>query len=248
MDAANVVLDDNTITSHVKRIRRKFQGVDAEVRRRPDRVRHGLPLGRVRHARRHVAAPEAAAARPRHAGAAVGRLSVRARDGVRAARGRGGSLQAVAQTIATSLQGRTDLSVSRSRGPPPRRTRTAPSGSVAPPESPRIDLQAHALRPGAGDADRRAAARRLCGRLAARPGRLDAFRPGRRSIASRWSPACTSACCTWHSRCTTSIRCSTRPAATFWSLPPSVTGCGSGSRTARACSSRCSSPPPLPGR
>ncbi|HEY2274260.1 MAG TPA: proteobacterial dedicated sortase system response regulator [Steroidobacteraceae bacterium] len=29
MDAANVVLDDNTITSHVKRIRRKFQGVDA---------------------------------------------------------------------------------------------------------------------------------------------------------------------------------------------------------------------------
>jgi len=28
MDAANVVLDDNTITSHVKRIRRKFQTVD----------------------------------------------------------------------------------------------------------------------------------------------------------------------------------------------------------------------------
>ena len=28
MDAANVVLDDNTITSHVKRIRRKFQGLD----------------------------------------------------------------------------------------------------------------------------------------------------------------------------------------------------------------------------
>jgi two-component system OmpR family response regulator len=29
MDAANVVLDDNTITSHVKRIRRKFQAIDA---------------------------------------------------------------------------------------------------------------------------------------------------------------------------------------------------------------------------
>ncbi len=29
MDAANVVLDDNTITSHVKRVRRKFQSVDA---------------------------------------------------------------------------------------------------------------------------------------------------------------------------------------------------------------------------
>jgi two-component system, OmpR family, response regulator len=28
MDAANVVLDDNTITSHVKRLRRKFQAVD----------------------------------------------------------------------------------------------------------------------------------------------------------------------------------------------------------------------------
>ena len=28
MDAANVVLDDNTITSHVKRIRRKFVTID----------------------------------------------------------------------------------------------------------------------------------------------------------------------------------------------------------------------------
>ena len=30
MDAANVVLDDNTITSHIKRIRRKFQAIDRE--------------------------------------------------------------------------------------------------------------------------------------------------------------------------------------------------------------------------
>jgi two-component system OmpR family response regulator len=29
MDAANVVLDDNTITSHVKRVRRKFQQIDS---------------------------------------------------------------------------------------------------------------------------------------------------------------------------------------------------------------------------
>jgi two-component system, OmpR family, response regulator len=29
MDAANVVLDDNTITSHIKRIRRKFQALDS---------------------------------------------------------------------------------------------------------------------------------------------------------------------------------------------------------------------------
>jgi two-component system OmpR family response regulator len=28
MDAANVVLDDNTVTSHIKRVRRKFQSVD----------------------------------------------------------------------------------------------------------------------------------------------------------------------------------------------------------------------------
>jgi two-component system OmpR family response regulator len=30
MDAANVVLDDNTITSHIKRIRRKFQVIEAK--------------------------------------------------------------------------------------------------------------------------------------------------------------------------------------------------------------------------
>jgi two-component system OmpR family response regulator len=30
MDSANVVLDDNTITSHVKRIRRKFLAADAD--------------------------------------------------------------------------------------------------------------------------------------------------------------------------------------------------------------------------
>jgi len=30
MESANVVLDDNTITSHIKRIRRKFQAVDGD--------------------------------------------------------------------------------------------------------------------------------------------------------------------------------------------------------------------------
>jgi two-component system OmpR family response regulator len=30
MDAAQAVLDDNTITSHIKRIRRKFHAIDAE--------------------------------------------------------------------------------------------------------------------------------------------------------------------------------------------------------------------------
>ena len=30
MDAAQAVLDDNTITSHVKRIRRKFQAIDKD--------------------------------------------------------------------------------------------------------------------------------------------------------------------------------------------------------------------------
>ena len=33
MDAANVVLDDNTITSHIKRIRRKFLAIDPEFDR-----------------------------------------------------------------------------------------------------------------------------------------------------------------------------------------------------------------------
>jgi two-component system OmpR family response regulator len=30
MDAAQAVLDDNTITSHIKRIRRKFHAIDAD--------------------------------------------------------------------------------------------------------------------------------------------------------------------------------------------------------------------------
>ena len=30
MESANVVLDDNTITSHIKRLRRKFQAQDAQ--------------------------------------------------------------------------------------------------------------------------------------------------------------------------------------------------------------------------
>ena len=30
MDAANVVLDDSTITSHIKRVRRKFLALDAD--------------------------------------------------------------------------------------------------------------------------------------------------------------------------------------------------------------------------
>ena len=47
MDAANVVLDDNTITSHMKRIRRKFQSVEPQFDARADRLRHGLSLGRI---------------------------------------------------------------------------------------------------------------------------------------------------------------------------------------------------------
>jgi len=30
MDAANVVLDDSTVTSHVRRIRRKFESLDSD--------------------------------------------------------------------------------------------------------------------------------------------------------------------------------------------------------------------------
>jgi DNA-binding winged helix-turn-helix (wHTH) protein len=46
MDAANVVLDDNTITSHIKRVRRKFSR-STELRCHSNRVRNGLSLGRV---------------------------------------------------------------------------------------------------------------------------------------------------------------------------------------------------------
>jgi two-component system OmpR family response regulator len=41
MDAANVVLDDNTITSHIKRIRNKFKSVDAQF----DAVQTAYGLG-----------------------------------------------------------------------------------------------------------------------------------------------------------------------------------------------------------
>lgn len=41
MDAANVILDDNTITSHIKRIRKKFQVIDAEF----DAIKTAYGLG-----------------------------------------------------------------------------------------------------------------------------------------------------------------------------------------------------------
>lgn len=41
MDAANVVLDDHTITSHIKRIRRKFQAVDSGF----DRIQTAYGMG-----------------------------------------------------------------------------------------------------------------------------------------------------------------------------------------------------------
>ncbi|HEY7884374.1 MAG TPA: proteobacterial dedicated sortase system response regulator [Cellvibrionaceae bacterium] len=41
MDAANVVLDDNTITSHIKRIRRKFNDIDAGF----DRIQTAYGMG-----------------------------------------------------------------------------------------------------------------------------------------------------------------------------------------------------------
>lgn len=41
MDAANVVLDDNTITSHIKRIRRKFHAIDPHF----DRIQTAYGMG-----------------------------------------------------------------------------------------------------------------------------------------------------------------------------------------------------------
>ena len=48
MREANLVVDDGTITSHVKRIRKKFLAVDPGVRRDRHRLRHGLSLERRR--------------------------------------------------------------------------------------------------------------------------------------------------------------------------------------------------------
>ena len=47
MDAANVVLDDNTITSHIKRRAPQIPPGRSGLRRHPDRLRNGLSLGRV---------------------------------------------------------------------------------------------------------------------------------------------------------------------------------------------------------
>jgi len=46
MDAASTVLDDNTVTSHIKRIRGKFSALDRRLSQRSDGLRHGLPLQR----------------------------------------------------------------------------------------------------------------------------------------------------------------------------------------------------------
>ncbi len=44
MAAANVVLDDGTVTSQIKRIRAKFVAVDPTFDAHPNRLRDGLPL------------------------------------------------------------------------------------------------------------------------------------------------------------------------------------------------------------
>ena len=50
MDAAyddQVYVDDRTIDSHIKRLRKKFKAVDTELRRDRDALRRGLPIQRV---------------------------------------------------------------------------------------------------------------------------------------------------------------------------------------------------------
>ncbi len=46
MGEARMVVDDSTITSHVKRIRRKFLAADPAFALHRDGLRHGLPLER----------------------------------------------------------------------------------------------------------------------------------------------------------------------------------------------------------
>ena len=96
MDAANVVLDDNTITSHIKRIRRKFQAIDASF----DNIETMYGMGyrwkeclrkpkRACPASRDVPSHQAPAAQPADADPAVGGLAIRAADGDDAAAGPG---------------------------------------------------------------------------------------------------------------------------------------------------------------
>src|ERR1700720_964491 len=108
MDAANVVLDDNTITSHVKRIRRKFQSIDPKS----DAGQTGSGRGY-----RWVECPSRLMSlRLKLLLLGLATLVLPwggcqyAREMESALReGEENSLQAVSQTIAASLQGRTDL-------------------------------------------------------------------------------------------------------------------------------------------
>ena len=44
MRDAKIVVDDSTITSHIKRIRQKFLAARSGLRLHRDRIRHGLPV------------------------------------------------------------------------------------------------------------------------------------------------------------------------------------------------------------
>jgi hypothetical protein len=69
MDAAypdDVFVDDRTVDSHIKRLRRKFRAADLRVRRDPDSLRRRLQLLRwLRRRQRSRAAEAASARRPR---------------------------------------------------------------------------------------------------------------------------------------------------------------------------------------
>jgi len=117
MDAANVVLDDNTITSHVKRIRRKFQSIDPKF----DAVQTSTAWatdGSIEHIEHDQRFQPRAAMSIRLKLLLLGLATlVLPWAGCRYARemesalreGEQNSLLSVAQTIASSLQGRVDL-------------------------------------------------------------------------------------------------------------------------------------------
>ena len=255
MDAANVVLDDNTITSHVKRIRRKFQAAGSASSMPSRRCTAWAIAGSSEPPELHVAAPEAAVARPVHAGPAVGRLRVRAPDGGRAARRR----------AATRCR--------PSRRPSPPRSRAAPICCTAltaadprrmlPAPRPGDDRAGRCRMPGPQPFLRRAQRRvewpHDCGPFSAlalfaaplrrlRAGRALAWACMKRMASSLRHP---------QRRLRAHALCAARGArrASVFDAPgstrsirrPSATACGSASPTRRGASSSCSSPRPARG-
>ena len=256
MDAANVVLDDNTITSHVKRIRRKFQSSRPEVRRRADGLRHGLSLGRIAPARpcrcdsscccsvspRSCCPGRAATTRARWNRHCARASRARCRRSRRRSppRSRGAPTCCTARRRRPRIRRRSFTARGPAQPAPrprhrQRQSRIASARRIPPRRRvPPAPTRLRAPLQGPTTSSRWRSPPRRCSTATPRTGRATRP-PGRTSArmsitASAFSAASTSACCTCCSRCTTSTRCSMRPAPTRSIRRPSATACGSDTR------------------